>query len=107
MVVALAVAVARTSARDAVALSAVPCDTGALGAAFTSGLALHSITQYACENGWAYTWANIGSGPTEVSVTEVLHFNAVSGAWKFARRQDVCKATILPSEIYLKGCFSN
>ncbi len=107
LVAALAVAVSRTSAQNAAAIGPVPCDAAALGAAFSSGLGLQSISQYACDNGWAYAWANIGSGPSEVSVTEVLHFNAVSGAWNFARRQDVCKPTILPREIYLKGCFSN
>ncbi|MHB1087430.1 MAG: hypothetical protein ACYC19_01560 [Acidimicrobiales bacterium] len=98
----------RTNAQDAAAVSATPCDATVLGAAFSSGgLALHSVSQYACESGWAYVWANIGGGPSEVSVTEVLRFNALSGVWKFAQRQDVCKPTILPREIYLMGCFSN
>jgi len=107
MVVGVVVAVARVSAHGAPPVAAVPCDAGALGAAFSSGLALQSVSQYACDNGWAYVWANIGSGPAQVSVTEVLHFNALSGEWRFARRQDVCKPTILPSDIYRKGCFSN
>lgn len=97
----------RTNAQDAAAVSAIPCDVTALGAAFSGPLALHSVSQYGCENDWAYVWANIGSGPSEVSVTEVVHFNAVSGVWKFANRQDVCKPTVLPREIYLQGCFSN
>ena len=107
MVFGVVVAVSRVSAYDAAPVVAASCDATSLGAAFSSGLALQSVSQYACENGWAYVWANIGSGPSEVSVTEVLHFNAPSGTWTFARRQDVCKPTILPRDIYLKGCFSN
>ena len=102
-----AVAVSRVSAHDTAPLAVAPCDATAIGAAFTDGLRLSSLTQFACESGWAYAWANIGAGPSEVSVTEVLRFNPVAGVWQFARRRDVCKPTILPSEIYLKGCFSN
>jgi len=102
-----AVAVSRVSAQDVAPLAVAPCDAAAIGAAFTNGLRLSSLTQFACENGWAYAWANIGTGPTEVSVTEVLRFDAVTGVWKFALRHDVCKLAILPSEIYQKGCFSN
>ncbi len=107
MVVGVVVAVSRVSAHDAAPVVAASCDATSLGAAFSSGLVLQSVLQYACDNGWAYVWANIGSGPTEVSVTEVLRFNGSSGAWKFARRHDVCKPSILPRDIYLKGCFSN
>ncbi len=102
-----AVAVSRVSARDVAPLAVAPCDAAAISAAFTNGLRLNSLTQFACENGWAYAWANIGTGPTEVSVTEVLRFNTAAGDWKFALRHDVCKPTMLPSEIYQKGCFSN
>lgn len=107
IVVGSIVAVSRVRAKDVAPVAVAPCDVAALSAAFTSGQPLSSIAQFACENGWAYVWANIGSGPTEVSVTEVLHYDSVLGVWKFAQRHDVCKSTILPSEIYLKGCFSN
>lgn len=107
IVAASVVAVSRVSTRNVAPLAVAPCDAAAIGGAFTNGLRLSSLTQFACENGWAYAWANIGSGPTEVSVTEVLRFNPVVGVWKFALRHDVCKPAILPSEIYQKGCFSN
>ncbi len=102
-----AVAVSRVSAQDIAPLPVVPCDAAAISAAFTNGLRLSSLTHFACEDGWAYAWANIGTGPTEVSVTEVLRFDTGAGVWKFALRRDVCTPTILPREIYQKGCFSN
>lgn len=92
IVVGSIVAVSRVSAKDVVPVTVAPCDVAALGAAFTSGQPLSSVAQFACENGWAYVWANIGSGPTEVSVTEVLHYDSASGVWKFAQRHDVCNA---------------
>ena len=107
IVIGAALAVSRVSAQSVTPLVQAPCDAVALGSAFTSGLPLNSVSQFACEDGWAYVWANIGSGPTEVSVTEVLRYDPVAGAWKFARRHDVCTPTILPGAIYRKGCFSN
>lgn len=101
------VVIAKVRAQAQAPLAQVPCGVTSLGAAFTSGEALQSVSQYGCEGEWAYMWATIGTGPGEVGVTEVLHYDALSGAWRLAQRQYVCKPTILPSVIYRQGCFSN
>jgi hypothetical protein len=94
-------------ASQAAAPSAAPCSVAALGAAFTGPLTLASMQRHGCAGGWAFAWATVGSGQAEVGVTEVLEYDATSGAWAFADRATVCAPGLLPDEVYRLGCFSN
>lgn len=83
------------------------CAAPALSAAFTGALRVTAVASYACEDGWAYLWATIGTGEHAVGVTEVVHLDAVSDEWRVSSRLKVCKPGVMPAFIYRQGCFSN
>jgi hypothetical protein len=107
VVAALVVAVARPRPNYTTAPVETPCTATALSAAFTGAERVTAVASYACEDGWAYLWATIGSGPTAVGVTEVLHYDRALQQWRSALRAKVCSAKIMPHYIYEQGCFSN
>lgn len=82
------------------------CSAPALSAAFT-GFRVTAVASYACEDGWAYLWATIGTGEHAVGVTEVVHLDPVSNQWRVSSRLKVCTPGVMPAFIYRQGCFSN
>jgi hypothetical protein len=106
VLVALVVLSFRTTSSSTSAAPPVPCTTSALGRAFGQ-LRLSSIQNFGCEGEWAYVWATVGTGAHAIGVTEVLAFHTTSQRWRFVSRSLDCKASILPSVIYHRGCFSN
>jgi hypothetical protein len=107
VLVALVVLSFRTTSSSTSAATPVPCTTSALGRAFGGQLRLSSIQNFGCEGEWAYVWATVGTGAHAIGVTEVLAFHTTSQRWRFVSRSLDCKASILPSVIYHRGCFSN
>ena len=107
LLVGLALAVTRTTSSAAPTASAAHCTQVELGAAFSGQLRLDSFTKFACVDGWAFTWATVGTGQTQIGVTEVLQFQAIEQRWMIVSRQVDCKPDILPPLIYHQGCFSN
>jgi hypothetical protein len=83
------------------------CSASALSAPFTGALRVSAVASYACQEGWAYLWATIGTGEHAVGVTEVVHFDPALNEWRVSSRLNVCKPGVLPEFIYLQGCFSN
>lgn len=72
------------------------------------------MQSFGCSQGWAYSWATVGSGPHAIGVTELLHLNPATNTWTFASRADYCAPNVatepsryLPQDIYEKACFSN
>lgn len=103
---ALAAAVTRTTSSAANA-SEAHCTQVELAAAFDGQLQLDSFQKFGCVDGWAFTWATVGSGQSEVSVTEVLQFLPIEQRWMLVTRQFDCTPDVLPPSIYRQGCFSN
>ncbi len=97
----------RPTSTEAVAPSALPCTSGALGGAFTGAPSLRSLDNFGCQGNWAFTWATVGTGLQQIGVTDVLHFEATSGRWVLVARAQYCKPQLLPSVVYRLGCFSN
>lgn len=83
------------------------CTPTSLGYAFSKTLELRSIDSFGCAGSYSYVWATVGTGPAEISVTEILHFDDRTQRWVFLSRLDYCTAGRLPQMVYLKGCFSN
>lgn len=107
LLVALGIAVTRTTSSAAPTAGQAHCTQVALGAAFAGQSTLDSIQKFGCVNDWAYTWATIGTGQTEIGVTEVLQFQPVAQRWILVSRLDDCQPSILPPLVYRQGCFSN
>lgn len=105
--VGLGAGVAGATSSQAPAPSAAPCTVSALGTAFTGAMSLSSMQRFGCVGGWAFTWATVGTGVMAIGVTEVLQYDATTGAWAFANRAVVCHPGVLPDEVYQLGCFSN
>jgi hypothetical protein len=98
---------ARVSSASSLNASPAGCTPALLAEAFSGPFQLKSIDAFGCSGAWAYAWATVGTGPQEVSVTEVLRYNAGSAKWAFVSRQQYCRAGLLPRLVYEKGCFSN
>ena|ERR1035437_7920997 len=107
LVLALAVVVARPGESKTIAPVEPPCTASVLRAVFTGPEPVTAVANYGCEDGWAFLWATIGRGPTEVGVTEVLHYDQAAQRWRVALRAKVCSPAIMPHDIYVHGCFSN
>ncbi len=84
-----------------------PCNANVLALAFTGSLHLTSLQNYGCDSEWAFTWATVGTGDQAIGVTEVLHYSAKARTWSIVSRATDCKPSVLPSDIYQLGCFSN
>src|SRR5665213_837419 len=91
LLVALSVAVTKTSSLSSTFPVAAPCDASALAAPFTGPLKVQSVASFGCVGHWAYLWATVGHGKQEVGVTEVLHYDVDTRAWKSASRLTYCK----------------
>jgi hypothetical protein len=107
LVVATSLAAGAARATSSPAPAAAPCTASALGEAFNGALELQSMDAWGCVGSFAYAWATVGSGPSEVSVTEVLHVDAASERWVLVSRLTYCHPGTLPDPIYRRGCFSN
>jgi hypothetical protein len=84
-----------------------PCTTEVLAQAFKGDLALTSFQNYGCDSDWAFAWATVGSGEQAIGVTEVLQYSPTARKWSIVSRETDCKPSILPTDIYKLGCFSN
>jgi hypothetical protein len=100
-------AVSVASERTTPVFLASTCSADTLSAPFTGALRVSAVASYACQNGWAFLWATVGSGEHSVGVTEVLHFDAPLEKWRISSRLDVCHPGRMPEFIYRQGCFSN
>lgn len=62
---------------------------------------------YGCADGWAYAYADVGSGEEEITVTLVL--KSSDGSWTVQDRATVCKSPgdQVPEAIYKQACESN
>ena len=107
LLAALVIASTRTSSSASIVPPQPPCNTEALSLAFTGDLHLTSFQNYGCEGDWAFAWATIGSGEQAIGVTEVLEYSQVAQSWSLVSRATDCKPSILPTDIYELGCFSN
>ena len=107
VVAALVVAASRPRETSSFAPLETPCSASALSAPFTGPLPVTAVADYACEDGWAYMWATIGSGAHAIGVTEVLHFDVAQQRWRVSLRGKVCSPRIMPHYIYERGCFSD
>lgn len=107
VLVALVVASTRTSSSASSVPPQAPCNTDALSLAFTGNLQLSSFQNYGCEGDWAFAWATVGSGEQAIGVTEVLEYSPAAHSWSLVSRATDCKPSILPTDIYKLGCFSN
>jgi hypothetical protein len=107
LAVVLTVAAVHARATADPAPSPAPCSAAGLARALDGTLKVTSVSAYGCESNWAYLWANVGSGASEVSVTELLRYSSSQGRWLVASRGQDCTAALLPAEIYRRACFSN
>lgn len=101
---ALVVVVVKPSCSAGTFPSAVPCNASALSAPYHG---VDSVSAFGCEGDYAYLWATVGTGPAEVSVTELLHYDASSATWQNALRADDCPGDKLPAYIEARACNSN
>jgi hypothetical protein len=62
---------------------------------------------YGCADGWAYAYADVGTGEEEVTVTFVL--KSSDGSWTVQDRATVCKSPgdEVPDAIFQEACESN
>ncbi len=88
--------------------SAAPCTRAAITAAARAaagadfdGLA-GGTAAFGCSGRFAYTFATVGSGNTEVDVT--MLFMATNGTWQSADRGIYCQDGSVPREIYRPAC---
>jgi hypothetical protein len=107
LVVALAVIGARATSSTSPSPSAVPCTAAAIGRAFDGALSLRTLDNYGCSGAFAFAWATVGSGAAEVSLTEVLRFDASAARWRLASRARYCHRSTLGGYVYRRGCLSN
>lgn len=103
----LVIASTRTTSSASSVPPQAPCNTESLSRAFTGDLQFSSFQNYGCEGDWAFAWATVGSGEQAIGVTEVLQYSPTTQRWSLVSRQTDCKPTILPTDIYKLGCFSN
>lgn len=106
MVVAagLALGASRASCSTSAAPVAAPCSAAALAAAYSN---VDSVQAYGCSGGFGYLWMTVGSGVGEVSVTEVVRYDAAAARWANADRATYCVAGRLPAYVERWGCHSN
>ena len=102
LVAGLALVATRATATASNGPSAAPCTSAALTSHLTH---VDSVQGYGCEGEWAYLWATVGVGVSEISVTELMSYSA--GAWLAASRATYCHAGMLPDVVYHRACFSN
>ncbi len=107
LAVALVALVSHARATADPAPSPAPCSAASLSAAYSGPLTVTSVDAYGCEGGWAYLWATVGTGATQISVTELLAYDSAAGRWRNMPRGLDCSASVVPSVIYHKACFSN
>jgi hypothetical protein len=86
--------------------ASVPCNASALAGAYSH---VDSVASFGCVGSWAYLWATVGKGPSEVGVTEVLHYDVTTTEWKNASRLRYCEddVGVLPAYVKYWGCNSN
>lgn len=62
---------------------------------------------FGCADGWAYAYADVGSGEEEITITVVL--KSSDGSWTVQDRATVCRSPgdQVPEEIYQEACESN
>jgi hypothetical protein len=88
------------------------CDRGAIadavaGEGTADAAARLSGDGFGCADGWAYAFANVGSGDKQVTVTFVLQES--DGSWSVQNRETACKAPgdEVPEPIFHDACESN
>jgi hypothetical protein len=107
LLVALGVAATRVSSTSRAFPVAAPCSADALAEPYSGPLKVQSVQSFGCVGQWAYLWATVGKGIQEIGVTEVLHYNATSLAWRNASRLTYCDHHRLPTYVEYWGCNSN
>lgn len=105
--VALVVGTTKATQHASARLVAAPCSASQLSAAYRGPLHVDSVENFGCVGNWAFLWATIGSGVQEVSVTEVLQYDARTSAWHNAPRLRYCGHGVLPHYVDRWGCHSN
>ncbi|MHB8379473.1 MAG: hypothetical protein ACYDB2_06085 [Acidimicrobiales bacterium] len=107
LLTAASVVVAKTSSSSMTFPVAAPCDASALAAPFTGPLKVQSVDSFGCVGSWGYLWATVGTGIQEIGVTEIVHYDVATGAWRSASRLKYCRHNLLPTYVELWGCNSN
>ncbi|MHB1969401.1 MAG: hypothetical protein ACYCPK_04100 [Acidimicrobiales bacterium] len=100
----LVLAASRASCSASAGPVAAPCSAAALAAAYSG---VDSVQAYGCSGGFGYLWMTVGSGVAEVSVTEVVRYDAAAARWVNADRATYCVAGRLPAYVERRGCHSN
>ncbi len=81
-----------------------PCTAAALSAPYHG---VDSVSSFGCVGDYGYLWATVGTGPAEVSVTELLYYDATTSEWENALRANDCEGSTLPPYIEQRACNSN
>lgn len=84
--------------------ASAPCTVSAILPAVKagpSGSQVQGITDYGCDNGWAYAGVDIGG---EAGYEEVELLKASGSSWKVVDRAANCKPNIVPKSIYDTAC---
>lgn len=107
LLVALGVALTKTTSASTSFPLAVPCNASALAAPFTGPLKVQSVDSFGCVGTWGYLWATVGTGIQQIGVTEVVHYDVATELWRSASRLKYCGRHLLPTYVELWGCNSN
>jgi hypothetical protein len=107
LLVALGVAVTKTTSFSSTFPVSTPCNALALAAPFTGPLKVRSVESFGCVGPWGYLWATVGAGVQEIGVTEVVHYDTATGLWRSASRLKYCDHHLLPTYVEFWGCNSN
>ena len=98
VVAALAWVASRASATVTSGPVAAPCSAASVSAHLTHLAPRGGVVAYGCEGSWAYVWATVSAGPTEVSVTELMRYS--NEGWRAVSRATFCHPDVLPSNVY-------
>jgi hypothetical protein len=101
---ALAVLATKPSSSASTFPQAGPCTVATLTAPYHD---VDSVSNFGCVGDYGYLWATVGSGPAQVSVTELLVYNTSASVWENALRANYCTGTALPAYIKQQACNSN
>jgi hypothetical protein len=107
LLVALGIAVGRTSSSSEAFPLSTPCNASSMAAPFSGPLKVQSVDSFGCVGAWGYLWATAGTGVHAIGVTEVVHYDTAKGAWQSASRLKYCFHHRLPTYVEFWGCNSN
>jgi hypothetical protein len=107
LLVALGVAVDKTTSSSATFPLSAPCDATSMSAPFSGPLKIESVDSFGCVGSWGYLWATAGTGVHAIGVTEVVHYDVAKGVWRSASRLTYCFHHLLPTYVEFWGCNSN